>query len=306
MAIATQPPNPDVLRDRERDRERLRKVTPPDRRRLEQSQVNGTKTYEPHPALDECPRSLEDSHRLLKYSQVDGFDGEGEGGPVQLYQQTPLRRGIWDWSKGGTGRLNVIGRIPETQDDFGLPSTTVSEKNDLPEHEQVAASKVTASKVTVFGLSHSHIIPSPSFSQTKRSSDELVAASSANTTPATATPATLNHSVERWTNGKQVSQQQQQQQQTILEHSPPLTPETPTPPQRRRDTPVQDDDTPSKDATANDHAEAAKDSANAASPAKSPTAQAPGSHQVRTYKIALAPNIISPARSSTSTSSTVK
>ncbi|KAJ5035657.1 hypothetical protein J3E74DRAFT_448071, partial [Bipolaris maydis] len=282
MAVATQPPNPDAFRDREKDMERLRKVTPPDRKRLERFQVNGTRTYEPYPALDERLQSLEDRHRLMKDSQViDGVDGEGQGGPVQPLYQTPLRRGIWEWAKGGAGRGSTIGPIPETPDDFGMPSAD-SEKNDLYSEEQVATSKVT-----VFGLSHSHINPSPSFSQTKRSSDELVAASSANTTPAT-----LNRPTEQWKNGKQVMPQ------PMSDHSSPLTPETPTPAQRQRDVSVDANGTPSKNAVARENSEVAEHVSNGASQKSSSTTQASDPPHLRTFKVTLAPNMLSPARNS--------
>ncbi|USP75530.1 CLT [Curvularia clavata] len=292
MAVATQPLK-EALRDREKDIERLRKVSPPERRRLGPTQINGTKTHESHPALDDHHRSSEDTYRPVKDSQAaSGSDGEGEGGPVQPLQ-TSSRRGIWEWAKAGTGRLGMIGSIPETQEDgFDISAAITSEKSDVQPDEQTPPSKVT-----VFGLSHSNIAPSPSFSQTKRSSDELVAASSTTTTPAT-----LNRPTQSWTSGKQITPM------PITEHSPPLTPETPTPPQRRRDTPVDTNGTttppPPKNTPAVENASAAKSQSNGASPttASPATQTASGSKTppVRKYKIVLNPNMISPGRSSPS------
>lgn len=289
--MATQPLK-EALRDREKDIERLRKVSPPERRRLGPTQINGTKTHESHPALDDHHQSSEDTYRPVKDSQAaSGSDGEGEGGPVQPLQ-TSSRRGIWEWAKAGTGRLGMIGSIPETQEDgFDISAAITSEKSDVQPDEQTPPSKVT-----VFGLSHSNIAPSPSFSQTKRSSDELVAASSTTTTPAT-----LNRPTQSWTSGKQITPM------PITEHSPPLTPETPTPPQRRRDTPVDTNGTttpPPKNTPAVENASAAKSQSNGASPttASPATQTASGSKTppVRKYKIVLNPNMISPGRSSPS------
>ncbi|RAR02377.1 btb poz-like protein [Stemphylium lycopersici] len=309
MAVATQPPNPDAVRHREKDREKLRKVTPPEKRRLERAQANGTEKQESCPVPDECHRSSEDAPHPLKDSQaVDELEGEGEGGPVQALQTSPSRRGIWGWAKVGTGRLNMIGRmphpewtgpaalremmvngasqivtIPETQDDFGLPSTTATETNDLQKHENVLASKIEG-----YGLFNAPVTSSSSFAQTKRSSDELVAASST-----ASTPADLHLITGQWTNGKF------HMPQVVSKHGSPITPDTPTPLQRRRDTLVEIRGSPTDDTPDGESRDGDESPSNGKlTDFTASASNTPDPNQVRKYRIALAPNLLSPARSS--------
>ena len=309
MAVATQPPNPDAVRHRKKDLEKLRKVTPPEKRRPERAQTNGTEKQESRPALDERRRSSEDAPLPLKDSQaVDELEGEGEGGPVQTLQPSPLRRGIWEWAKVGTGRLNMIGRIPhpewkgpaasreimvngasqivpipETQDDFGVPSTTATETNDLQKHEDVLASKIEG-----YGLFNAPVTSSPSFAQTKRSSDELVAASST-----ASTPADLHLTTGQWTNGKFHTPQ------VVSKNGSPITPDTPTPLQRRRDTLVEIRGSPTDSAPDGENRVGDESPTNGKLTDFTASARStPDPNQVRKYRIALAPNLLSPARSS--------
>ncbi|KAG9195199.1 hypothetical protein G6011_00319 [Alternaria panax] len=305
MAVASQPPNPDAVREREKDRERLRKVTPPERRRLERAQSSGTEIQKSRPVLEERRRSSDDASPPHQSSQTgDETFGELEGGPVQPPQRTPSRRGIWEWAKVGTGRLNIIGRIPhpewkgpivshevgtngnslistipETHDDFSIPSTTATETNNLQEYNHA-----TAAKMEGLGYPHAHIMTSPSFSQTKRSSDDLVAASST-----ASTPANLNFVSEGWTNGERITPQ-------ASKDSPPLAPDTPTPNQRRKDSTVEEESTPTKDTSERVKAEIADQPQNGFKATPTPD-------RIPKYRIALTSSFLSPARSTTSSTS---
>jgi hypothetical protein len=201
----------------------------------------------------------------------------------------------------GTGRFNIIGRIPhpewkgpatshetngigtipETQDDFSIPSTTATQTNDLQQPDEAMAAKIEG-----FGLSHAHIETSPSFAQTMRSSDELVAASST-----ASTPANLTLMTEEWTNSDRDTPQ------TATKDSPPTTPDTPTPLQRRRDTPTEAEPTPTKDTSdgkdTSDLKPEAKDTPANGTPATPSSAKKNTPTKLR---IALAPSYFSPAR----------
>jgi hypothetical protein len=102
--------------------------------------------------------------------------------------------------------------------------------NDLQQPDEAMAAKIEG-----FGLSHAHIVTSPSFAQTKRSSDDLVAASST-----ASTPANLTLMPEEWTKSDRTPQ-------AAPKISSPTTPDTPTPLQRRRDIPTDTESTPTKD-----------------------------------------------------------
>jgi hypothetical protein len=88
-------------------------------------------------------------------------------------------------------------------------------------------------KIEGLDLIEASFIP-PSFSQTKRSSDELVAASS------NCTPASNFDSNDRWTNGEPSTPS------AASRDSAPSTPDTPTPQQRRRDASIGLEDSASK------------------------------------------------------------
>ena len=257
------------------------------------------------PVLEERRRSSDDAFPPHQSSQVgDETFGELEGGPVQPPQRAPSRRGIWEWAKVGTGRLNIIGRIPhpewkgpivshevvangnsristipETHDDFSIPSTTATETNHLQEYNQAMAAKIEG-----FGFSHAHITTSPSFSQTKRSSDDLVAASST-----ASTPANLNLVAEGWANGERITPQPSKD-------SPPLTPDTPTPNQRRKDSTIEEESTPTKDTSDSVKVEITDRPQNGVKATPTPD-------RIPKYRIALTSNFLSPARSTTSSTS---
>lgn len=282
--------------------ERLRKVTTPEERPPEPVQTNGTETQESRPVPDESPRSSEDEPRQSQASSIAEESAVLEGGPVQPIQRTPSRRGIWEW-----GRLSIIGRIPhpewkgpprsheaiangdsyittisETQDDFSIPSTTATDTNDPRNHQDIIAAKLEG-----YGLSQIQVVTPPTFSQTKRSSDELVAGSST-----ASTPANLAVITETWTNGESHTPQP-----TSTDN--PSTPETPTPLQRRRDSPTEAERSPTKDAPDITAIESSDALTNGTPATPSPEAKAtPVSNRIAKYRIALSPSFLSPARGS--------
>jgi hypothetical protein len=176
-----------------------------------------------------------------------------------------------------------IDTIPETHDDFSIPSTTATETNNLQTYNQAMAAKLEG-----FGFSHAHITTSPSFAQTKRSSDDLVAASST-----ASTPANTNNIVEDGANGERITPQ-------ASKDSPLLTPDTPTPHQRRKDSPLEAESTPTKDTSDTVKAEMIDPSQNGVKTAPTST---PTPDRIPKYRIALASNFLSPARSSPSLTS---
>jgi hypothetical protein len=153
-----------------------------------------------------------------------------------------------------------------------------------------------------FGISHVEIVESPSFAQTKRSSDDLVAASST-----ASTPANMILRIED-SYGQNVT--------PAAKESPPLTPETPTPQQRRKDTLTETESTPTKTASDSVKPESkdvstkakrefetpAKDMPAKSTPAKDTPAKAtpakstPSPSRIPKYRIALSSNMLSPAR----------
>jgi len=191
---------------------------------------------------------------------------EGAIEEVDEEQQTPSKQRLWDWARSSTG---FIGRIPhpewrapdfvrnrdlashgvtnghETQDDFSIPSSTAT----APEN-----------------------VTSPSFAQTKQSSDELIANASSTGSPA-------------WQQNVDGSGAC-----TPLKDSPPSTPDTPTPQQRRN-------------AEAHLHSSPASSGVSAGhtptklgDTPKSNASAKTSKHAIPTYKIALAPNALSSAR----------
>jgi hypothetical protein len=257
-----------------------------------------------------------------------------------LSPQSPSRRGIWEWARAGTGRLNIIGRIPhpewrgpptarklsatsnglansgtiyESHDDFSIPSTTATEPDNVEQHNESISAKLEGP-----GLVSSTFM-SPSFAQTKRSSDELVAAASS-----TGSPESRLHEVEHWTNGDASTPS------AASKDSPPSTPDTPTPQQRRtvptanaaehqdsptptprRDSHADTDtassqDTPERKAGTDSDATPVKNRAsrnvstsNSSVKAQRTSKSPPSPHHIPTYKIALAPSFFSPARTGT-------
>ncbi len=289
-----------MTRDREKDRERLRRVTSPERQRHQpaQSRANGASIVESRPARDGPLPSSGDATRHLQSSVVSENSDKGMAESANDLQRMPTRRGIWEWAKvwkGPTHSMNMTvssidgmllesGTMSESQDDFSIPSTITSQVLDSEQRAEVAADRMEG-----FGISSGM---SPSFSQTKRSSDELVAASSTSSTPAN-----RNAQSESWSN----SNDETSTPSAASKDSPPSTPDTPTPQPRRRDTPASGNasmqSSTSKDVSSATKPESHEKKSNGKSkPKPSPSDGTPSPRHIPTYKIALAPNLLSPAR----------
>jgi hypothetical protein len=244
-AIGSLPPNPDAAKDREK----WRKITPPERKKRppEQGQIpEGTETQtQSRPALGEPLPSSGDMSRQLRDNTKEASEAANsrEQTGTTEPQRTPSR-GIWGWARAGTGRLNIIGRIPHPEwkgpavanrqdaaingasngdtinkahDDFSIPSTTATEPDNVERRQVTDTAKIE-------GLGIENVI-SPSFAQTKRSSDELVATASS-----MGTPDSRGLGDEPWTNGETTPS-------AASRDSAPSTPDTPTPQQRRKESP---------------------------------------------------------------------
>jgi hypothetical protein len=294
-----------------------------------------------HPAPGE---PLPNSDDMLHPPNEDGHSALEQEGATQdvttdALQTTPSRRGIWDWARAGTGRLNIIGRIPhpewrgpvsarnlgsrtngevhgetshEAHDDFSIPSTTATAPENIERQREA-----TAAHLEGFSLASAYTM-SPSFAQTKGSSDDLVATASS-----TGSPYSRANGDEQWTNGETSTPS------AAGKDSPPSTPDTPTPQQRRKETfarpaetptnqesptpyrvtdqPVKNGDITEEDTSAGSETSSTKrrQAPNDTSESNTPTAtkKAPKNinspYRVPKYKIALAPNLLSPARSRT-------
>ncbi|KAF2732920.1 hypothetical protein EJ04DRAFT_513566 [Polyplosphaeria fusca] len=227
-------------------RDKFRKVSPPlvrlpDRALAEES-----------PQVQDGPLPSSDDGSL---SQLDSSrsDVSDKAASPKIIEETSPRRGIWDWAKAGTGRLGLIGRIPHpgimtskaattavngvleegkttkdvgSLDDFSVPSA-VSTQPDNEERLQEAA----AAKIEGLGISNSSIEEPienpPHFAQTKRSSDDLVAASSTTGTP----------SPKAFRTSESVMDDNDDESESM--------PATPTPPARVKDTKMDAESTPS-------------------------------------------------------------
>lgn len=315
------PPNPDAAKDREK----WRNITPPDRKKKapEQSRMpEATATQSPQAHGESLPSSG-DTSRPLQASTETAEAGDEEAGATRVFQRTPSR-GIWEWARAGTGRLNIIGRIPhpewrgptmvrkadmqengiqETHDDFSIPSTMATAPGNVTRKQEAA-------KFEGPGIES---IISPSFAQTKRSSDELVANASS-----IGTPGSRVLVGEPWTDADNVTPS------ATSKESPPSTPDTPTPQQRKMEplevrrgfeqrnspTPQRHHDgeqfesdhattpkksTPTPTSTATNCAQSTTESA------KSKSIHIPSPNHVPKYKVALASSLLSPARNSVST-----
>ncbi len=207
------------------------------------------------------------------------------------------------------------GKITDSHDDFDIPSATATEPDNRERQEMAADAKLDG-----LGISSLGTMMSPNdFSQTKRSSDDLIA--NASETTGSPSPRVIRHEV--WTNGDDTTP-------TGSKPASPTTPMTPTPPHRRSDSIM---DVPklrekhkdgAKEVTRNTVSQALKANlaalgsasaaANSSSPSTSHTAEPsssesgqpngspmPSQRRVPTYKIALASSLLPPARRSAST-----
>lgn len=331
--MASLPPSLDAAKDREK----WRKVTPPERKKTspEHSQTL-EETTPSHPAQGEpLPSSENTSHPSIDPDKDATENEESVQDPQRdALQQTPSRRGIWEWARAGTGRLNIIGRIPhpewrgpafsrnpgttlngvhdqtihEAHDDFSIPSTTATEPDNADRQREAASANAEG-----LGIAAT-LFMSPSFAQTKRSSDELVAAASS-----TGSPDTRAHD-EPWTNGEASTPS------AASKESPPSTPDTPTPQQKRKNLTHNNNATVDEISPTNNGElhqpkdNSSKNALESASYEPTPTKKKPVStetpksntsaktskgprtsspHHIPKYKIALAPNLLSPARTGT-------
>lgn len=325
MATASLPPNQDATKDREK----WRRVTPPERKKLSPEQnkiLEDEEMPSQRPAQGEHLPNSGGMSRQHPDRSVNVGDRD-TANPNIIHEKVPSRKGIWEWARAGTGRLNIIGRIPhpewkgppaanghvvtstnvangtqsqsQSQDDFSIPSTTASDSKN--EGQDLA---MMAAKAEGLGIAHATTM-SPSFSQTKMSSDDLVAAASS-----TGTPESRVSHYER-VNGEHSSPS------SASKDSPPSTPDTPTPQQRKKDTPARNQDMKADeghkevstqqtkdDASSPPHSEGTPRIEGKAEPKtvhlsntsakKNKNVQngSAGSQQVPTYKIALAPNLL--------------
>ncbi|KAL1608013.1 hypothetical protein SLS60_002952 [Paraconiothyrium brasiliense] len=221
------PPSPKAERDK------FRRVTPPERL-LPSPPL--TEESQSHPVpVDHPPNSDGGSHQASITSSESGKDENA------MPEFTSPPRGIWQWARAGS-RLNVLGRIPHppmtlkaattavngalggskavTKDDFSVPSTVSTEPHNEERLEEAAVAKMEG-----LGIANSTVEQHSLFTQTKRSSDDLVA--SINDTP--------SPQAKEWTNGEDVAT-----------NGVPNEPITPSPASRKAQTNgVMSDNTPS-------------------------------------------------------------
>jgi hypothetical protein len=231
------PPSP----QEQKDKFRFRKVTPPRNRLPEEVQEESHPVPDDHrPSSDAGSRLPQDSFSSDKSDAKSAINKDSTA--VGMTETSPKRR-IWDWTGMGmgTGRMGLMGRRPHSEwrtptlasragsdsvsgingaleskksvdsvDDFSLESTTVSDPQNMALRTEAAMAKLEG-----LGISTASLDPAL-FSQTKKSSDDLVA----NATPS---PYALG-------NGKTAM--------GMHEQSPPPSP---SPQPRRRDTPMEEE-----------------------------------------------------------------
>ncbi|KAF2472810.1 uncharacterized protein BDR25DRAFT_312707 [Lindgomyces ingoldianus] len=270
------PPSPKEQRDK------FRWVAPLPPETHQENPAAEEESPAPQTAPDEHHQSSDGgSHPPLDSSASDSSNKSSDA--KQILGDTSPRRGLWEWARAGTGRLG-LSRIPhpewrgpltskaattavngaldggrkieETQDDFSVPSATSTEPGNetRKEGEEAAAARVK-------GLGTVNSTVDPMFSQTKRSSDDLVADASATPSPNMVRPDRSPKSDEQ-------------------EQSLPLTP---SPPERKR---VSTDESESTGLSSKKEVDEASNTT-------------PSPHRIPMYKIALASNILSPSRKTT-------
>ncbi|ORY16833.1 hypothetical protein BCR34DRAFT_475953 [Clohesyomyces aquaticus] len=191
------PPSPKELRDK------FRRTTPGKNR---ESPVAEEVSQPLLTAQDVLLQSFEGEARPLPGMPPDKTLGDTSckvNGTAPVQEDPSPRRGLWEWARSGTGRLG-LSRIPhpewrgpmsskaattvvngvlgggrsvgETRDDFSIPSATSTEPENEARKEEAAAARLEG-----LGLANNMI--DSMFSQTKRSSDDLVAEASTTTSP---------------------------------------------------------------------------------------------------------------------------
>ncbi|KAF2870874.1 hypothetical protein BDV95DRAFT_607989 [Massariosphaeria phaeospora] len=310
-------------------RDKLRRVTPPEKRRAS-STATAVATEESRPAQGDRRRSsAEESRPMLSSSIVEVEESDAPKTSVET--TTSPRRGIWDWARTGTGRLSFVGRAaqPEWKSSglLGSKYATQPTANGVKEDSKASTESLVDSKASIEFLDNSkafvesldvskasveslnvskasveslddfsipsttasamdpthgthllesevaaakaeglgitkHPVVSPSlFAQTKRSSDDLVA--SMKSTPS---PQTFKN--DQWINGMDSL--------LLLSNTGGSPPGTPSPPQRSK--------------------AGGQDAAS-----KNGKKHVSSTRRIPTYKIALAPNLLSSGRLAGST-----
>ncbi|KAF3006067.1 hypothetical protein E8E13_010981 [Curvularia kusanoi] len=240
-AVASHPPSPDAAKDWEKLK---RAITP------EKTTAGEAEVTRPATALDDHPQSLGGASP----PQPPEAERDEEVTANGTIPQSPPRRGIWNWARAGTGKLNIIGRLPhpewkspgsapkaeglvvngasetgkttDSHDDFEIPSATATDPDNLERQELAAVAKIEG-----LGISSLGTMMSPNdFSQTKRSSDDLIA--NASETTGSPSPTVFKHGA--WTTGDDTTPTGSKVA------SPATTPNTPTPPHQRRSDSIMD------------------------------------------------------------------
>ncbi|PVH93863.1 hypothetical protein DM02DRAFT_211373 [Periconia macrospinosa] len=267
-----------------KETDKSHQITPPKPRLQSPALLEESKGKESPPAPDGLPPSSESTSHPLQDSQVSE-SSEVSGGVQDVDHDAEDHdspsRGIWRWANVGTSTFGIIKRLPhpewkgplitsrsatsavngaleegksvESLDDFSIPSSILTEPDNAEGKKEAVASKTE-------GLGVASSIIDPSFSQTKRSSDDLVAAMSTQ-----GTPSPQAHKSEQWTDGddSMISN-------VSIPPSNGSPPATPSPPQRQSTSATPALATP---------ATASKDT--------------PSPHRIPKYKIALSKNILS-------------
>lgn len=176
----------------EQMREKFRKVTPTATTGKPLPSPPLTEETQSPTAPEGRPPSLESGSRHLPNNIFE----DSQDAMAKSVEQMLPPKSIWKWAKAGTGRLALIGGVSQPanistrtvtsipngglqkeetpKDDFSVPSATSTEPNNEERIVEAAAAKMEG-----LGLSNSTV--DSHFSQTKRSSDDLVA--SMNNTP---------------------------------------------------------------------------------------------------------------------------
>ncbi|KAH8725661.1 hypothetical protein GQ44DRAFT_796789 [Phaeosphaeriaceae sp. PMI808] len=206
-AVATLPPN----LDGSKDREKWRKVTPPEKKQPPE----GTWMLS-HPALEDRLLSLDGMSHPPKDSANETIKEEETEQQAVTRWKGPLTKTDLE---AATNMAANSQKMNEPYDDFTIP-------DEVGQQRQPSTSKPDG-----LGIA-SAAITSPSFAQTKQSSDDLVGAASGTGTPESKV---LRDGLS--INGERSTP-------VASKGSPPSTPDTPTPRQRRKDSHIELSNTP--------------------------------------------------------------
>ncbi|KAF1965813.1 hypothetical protein BU23DRAFT_560777 [Bimuria novae-zelandiae CBS 107.79] len=219
------PPSPNTERDK------YRRVTPPERRPPSPPLTEETPSL---PAPDDRPLSSDGASRPLQASSATSESGREEYNTAAVEQRSPPR-GLWQWATAGT-RLGMLAKIPHQhvplmtskaantavngaleggksgpKDDFSIPSAISTDP-----HNEAQVQEVAAAEMEGLGLANSTVEQRSLFTQTKRSSDDLVASLTGTPSP----------QAKEWTNGED-------KVDGMVNGEVPAPPATPSPAPRR-------------------------------------------------------------------------